>query len=163
MPKPNHCIWPIRTHYTFVSTNDHIDRILTVAACHSGLQLLPSYIWSLISCDAINGESGWVLVWAIPTNMISPSQLKTIWCWVVKIFLPWSHLLSWLAWLTTLIFALLSVLIVRSLGIRLNINILIWETELLIQTVKYFNSMCQAFKNLAIFRFTITQPDFTAQ
>ena len=25
--KPNHCIWPIRTHYNFVSTNDHICRI----------------------------------------------------------------------------------------------------------------------------------------
>ena len=41
-----HCIWPIRTHYTFVSTNDHIYRILTAAAWYSGLQLLPSYIWS---------------------------------------------------------------------------------------------------------------------
>ena len=47
LTKPNHCIWPIRTHYTFVSTNDHIYRILTAAAWYSGLQLLPSYIWSL--------------------------------------------------------------------------------------------------------------------
>ena len=43
-----HYIWPIRTHYTFVSTNDHICRILTATACHSSLQLLPSYIWSLL-------------------------------------------------------------------------------------------------------------------
>ena len=47
MTKPNHCIWPIRTHYTFVSTNDYICRILTAAAWYSSLQLLPSYIWSL--------------------------------------------------------------------------------------------------------------------
>ena len=49
-----HCIWPIRTHYTFVSTNDYIFRILTAAACHNGLQLLPSYIWSLPGAD------GWI-------------------------------------------------------------------------------------------------------
>ena len=24
LTKPNHCIWPIKTHYTFVSTNDYI-------------------------------------------------------------------------------------------------------------------------------------------
>ena len=24
LTKPNHCIWPIRTHYTFASTNDYI-------------------------------------------------------------------------------------------------------------------------------------------
>ena len=24
LTKPNHCIWPIRAHYTFVSTNDYI-------------------------------------------------------------------------------------------------------------------------------------------
>ena len=49
MTKPNHCIWPIRTHYTFVSTNDYICRILTAAACYSSLQLLPSYILSLFN------------------------------------------------------------------------------------------------------------------
>ena len=51
MTKPNHCIWPIRTHYTFVSTNDCICRIVTAAAWHSGLQLLPSYIWSLETAE----------------------------------------------------------------------------------------------------------------
>ena len=48
-----HCIWPIRPHYTFVSTNDYICRILTAAACYSSLQLLPSYIWSLMKDDAV--------------------------------------------------------------------------------------------------------------
>ena len=49
MTKPNQCIWPIRTHYTFVSTNDHINRILTAAAWYNGLQLLPSYMIFAIS------------------------------------------------------------------------------------------------------------------
>ena len=56
MTKPNHCIWPIRTHYTFVSTNDYIWRILTAADWFSGLQLLPSYIWSLDCVDQGEGE-----------------------------------------------------------------------------------------------------------
>ena len=42
-----HCIWTIRTHYIFVSTNDYKCRILTAAAWYRGLQLLPFYIWSL--------------------------------------------------------------------------------------------------------------------
>ena len=47
----NSNIWPIRTHYTFVSTNDYTCRILTAAAWYSSLQLFPSYIWSMVSCE----------------------------------------------------------------------------------------------------------------
>ena len=67
LTKPNHCIWPIRTHYTFVSTNDYIYRILTAAAWYSSLQLLPSYIWSLegaeLSCSGIVCMLRIVKVW----------------------------------------------------------------------------------------------------
>ena len=62
MTKPNHYIWPIRTHYTFVSTNDYICRILTAAAWYSGLQLLPSYIWSLKwikACKVGSTDGSW--------------------------------------------------------------------------------------------------------
>jgi len=51
-----HCIWPI---YTFVSTNDYICRILTAAAWYSGLQLLPSYIWSLVFTSHWSWDSLW--------------------------------------------------------------------------------------------------------
>ena len=56
LTKPNQCIWPIRTHYTFVSTNDYIYVVKTTSAGHSGLQLLPSYMYMIIG-DALFYQS----------------------------------------------------------------------------------------------------------
>ena len=52
LTKPNHCIWPIRTHYTFVSTNDYISYSLVQQ---------PSTITILyMIIDFMNlSESGW--------------------------------------------------------------------------------------------------------
>ena len=46
---PNHCIWPIRTHYTFVSTNEQFapnEDDLTMVQRPSTITIL--YIWSLL-------------------------------------------------------------------------------------------------------------------
>ena len=48
MTKPNHCIWPIRTHYTFVSTNQQFapdEDDLAMVQQPSTITIL--YIWSL--------------------------------------------------------------------------------------------------------------------
>ena len=48
LTKPNHCIWPIRTHYTFVSTNEQFapnEDDLAMVQRPSTITIL--YIWSL--------------------------------------------------------------------------------------------------------------------
>ena len=48
LTKPNHCIWPIRTHYTFVSTNEQFapnEDDLAMVQWPSTITIL--YIWSL--------------------------------------------------------------------------------------------------------------------
>ena len=48
LTKPNHCIWPIRTHYTFVSTNEQFapnEDDIAMVQRPSTITIL--YIWSL--------------------------------------------------------------------------------------------------------------------
>ena len=48
LTKPNHCIWPIRTHYTFVSTNEQFapyEADLAMVQRPSTITIL--YTWSL--------------------------------------------------------------------------------------------------------------------
>ena len=52
LTKPNHCIWPIRTHYTFVSTNEQFapnEGDLAMVQQPSTITTL--YIWSLVSIN----------------------------------------------------------------------------------------------------------------
>ena len=54
LTKPNHCIWPIRTHYTFVSTNEQFasnEDDLAMVQRPSTITIL--YIWSLVTCHRV--------------------------------------------------------------------------------------------------------------
>ena len=81
-----YCIWPIRTHYTFVSTNDYIYRILTAPAWYSSHQLLPSYIWSLIPAVLSSLSCSVMSVWEQGRglfNSITQQQIDFLICWTL--------------------------------------------------------------------------------
>ena len=65
LTKPNHCIWPIRTHYTFVSTNEQSapnEDDLAMVQRPSTITIL--YIWSLPYKQDIK----------LKTNQVSPIE-----------------------------------------------------------------------------------------
>ena len=67
----------------YLSTNDHIYRILTAAAYHSGLQLLPSYIWSLVFILLIKMK--------IKTCLEKFEMQETLFCKVIAIIRGMIH------------------------------------------------------------------------
>ena len=102
MTKPNQCIWPIRTHYTFVSTNDYICMyvVKTTSTGYSGLQLLPSYIHDPWKSLNVSDQISLLLVWKMSLKVESscresPSSL--IWdIWrksglVTLLFTSWTR------------------------------------------------------------------------
>ena len=82
--KPNHCIWPIRTHYTFVSDNEQFapnEDDLAMVERPSTITIL--YIWSLTRTHFMTWRLlfygfWWFLVFATENVKISTFQVK-IW------------------------------------------------------------------------------------
>ena len=73
LTKPNHCIWPIRTHYTFVSTNEQFapdEDDLAMVQQPSTITIL--YIWSLP-----------IVFTALHTDQASHQGLARVW-WMIS-------------------------------------------------------------------------------
>ena len=92
--KPNYCIWPIRTHYTFVSTNEQFapnEDDLAMVQKPSTITIL--YIWSLVfyvdllsfagytvQCWGWQTVSGceWLVSWNIVTILNVTDQVEIL-------------------------------------------------------------------------------------
>ena len=75
MTKPNHCIWPIRTHYTFVSTNEQFapnEDDLAMVQRPSTITIL--YIWSLKRVQLYCAQRG-----LQSANKSRISQVRIVW------------------------------------------------------------------------------------
>ena len=82
LTKPNHCIWPIRTHYTFLSTNEQFapnEHDLDMVQWPSTITIL--YIWSLRCEDELQEQVPCVIdtSWSDSYKIIQgdPRQLNT--------------------------------------------------------------------------------------
>ena len=78
--KPNHCIWPIRTHYTLCQPMNSLLLMKKTLPWYSGLQLLPSYIH----------DPWWVFLKRVDIRKVGYWRaLKDQDCWEQGFLLTW--------------------------------------------------------------------------